>query len=207
MFKQHVNLLIWTLIFVNSYTNRVTYASLLRSTSRKIKSKVNVISQMRRPIFQYVKVLINHKMSYSVSLWYLCELILCWIDAPINIRSLIKWWLHFDVIDGSWFFSAWNLYHICHITNIFYRRMMQEEDEKPLNEKSQTYHFSISYNGCEICLLYPPAILALPKCLFKRWRLWIRDFICLRSCSRHCNWNCSILHKDEHKKMRNIRTC
>ena len=139
-------------------------------------------------------------MSYIVSLWYLCKLVLCWIEMPINIRSLIKWWLCFDVIDDIWFFSAWNLYYICHITNSFYRRMMHEEDERPPNEKSHAYHFSITYNGCYFCLLTPSAILALPKCLFKGWRLKFCGFICLRSCSRHCNWNWSALHKGEHKK-------
>ena len=119
---------------------------------------------------------------------------------PINIRSLIKWWLRFDVIDGSWFFSAWNLYYICHITNSFYRRMVRKEDERPPNEKSYAYHFSITYNGCDFCLLTPSAVLALPKGLFKGWLLKFRGFICLRSCSRHCNWNWSALHKDEHKK-------
>ena len=98
------------------------------------------------------------------------------------------------------FFSAWNLYHICHITNSFYRRMMHEEEERPPNEKSHAYHFSITYNGCDFCLLTPYAIHALPKCLFKGWRLKFRGFICLRSCSRHCNWNWSALHTDEHKK-------
>ena len=145
-------------------------------------------------------VLINHRMSYIVSLWYLCKLILCWIEMPVYIRSLIKWWLRFDVIDGSWFFSAWNLYHICHITNSFYRRMMHEEDERPPSEKSHAYHFSITYYGCDFCLLTPSASLALPKCLFKLWRLKFRGFICLRSCSRHCNWNWLTLNKDEHKK-------
>ena len=97
-------------------------------------------------------------------------------------------------------FSAWNLYHICHITNSFYRRMMHEEDERSPNEKSHAYHFSITYNGCDFCWLTPSAILALPKCLFKGWRLKCRGFICLRSCSRHCNWIWSALYKDEHKK-------
>ena len=119
---------------------------------------------------------------------------------PINIRSLIKWWLRFDVINGSWFFSAWNLYYICHITNSFYRRMVHKEDERPPNEKSHAYHFSIIYNGCDFCLLTPSTVLALPKVLFKGWRLKFRGFICLRSCSRHCNWNWSALHKDEHKE-------
>ena len=139
-------------------------------------------------------------MSYIVSLWYLCKLSLCWIGTLINIRSLIKWWLRFDVIDGSWFFSAWNLYHIRHITNSFYGRMMHEKEECPPNEKSHAYHFSITYNGCDFCLLTPSATLALPKCLFKRWRLKFRGFISLRSCSCHCNWNWLALHKDEHKK-------
>ena len=147
-------------------------------------------------------------MSYIVSLWYLCKLSLCWIGTPINIRSLIKWCLRFDVIDGSWFFfSAWKLYHICHITNVFYRRMMHEEDERPPHEKLHPYHFSITYNGCDFCLLTPSAILALPNCLFKGWRLKLRGFICLRSRSRHCNWNWSGPHKDEHKKMQNIKNC
>ena len=78
-------------------------------------------------------------------------------------------------------------------------RMMHEEDERPPNEKSHAYHFSITYNGCDFCLLTPSAILTLPKWLFKGWRLKFRGFICLRSCSRHCNWNWSALHKDEHK--------
>ena len=65
--------------------------------------------------------------------------------------------------------------------------MMHEEDERPPNEKSHAYHFSITYNGCDFCLLTPSAILALPKCLFKGCRLKFRGFICLRSCSRHCN--------------------
>ena len=97
-------------------------------------------------------------------------------------------------------FSTWNLYHTRHITNSFYRRMMHEEDEWPPNEKSHAYHFSITYNGCDFCLVTPSAILALPKCLLKGWRLKFRGFICLRSCSSHCNWNWSALHKDEHKK-------
>ena len=42
---------------------------------------------------------------------------------------------------------------------------MHEEDERPPNEKSHAYHFSITYNGCDFCLLTTPAILALPKCL------------------------------------------
>ena len=44
---------------------------------------------------------------------------------------------------------------------------MHEEDARPPNDKSHAHHFSIAYNGCDFCLLTPPAILALPKCLFK----------------------------------------
>ena len=65
--------------------------------------------------------------------------------------------------------------------------MMHEEDKRPPNEKSHAYHFSITYYGCDFCLLTHSASLALPKCLFKLWRLKFRGFICLRSCSRHCN--------------------
>ena len=70
---------------------------------------------------------------------------------------------------------------------IFYRRMMHKEDERLSNEKLHAYQFSITYNGCDFCLLTPSAISALSKCLFKGWRLKFRGFICLRSCSRHCN--------------------
>ena len=50
--------------------------------------------------------------------------------------------------------------------------MMHEEDETPPNKKSHAYHLSITYNGCEFWFLTPAtAILALPKCLFKGWRL------------------------------------
>ena len=40
-------------------------------------------------------------------------------------------------------FSAWNLYHICHTTNSFYRRMMHEEDVRPSNEKAYAYHLAL----------------------------------------------------------------
>ena len=40
---------------------------------------------------------------------------------------------------------------------------MHEEDERPPNEKSHAYHFSITYNGCDFGLLTPSAILALPR--------------------------------------------
>ena len=55
--------------------------------------------------------------------------------------------------------------HICHITNSFYRRMIREKDERPPNEKSHAYHFSVTYKGYDLRLLTPPAIIALPKCL------------------------------------------
>ena len=45
--------------------------------------------------------------------------------------------------------------------------MMHGEDVRPPNENTNDYHFSITYNGCDFCLLTPPAILALHKCLFK----------------------------------------
>ena len=45
---------------------------------------------------------------------------------------------------------------------------MHEKDERPPNEKARAYHFSITYNGCDFCLLTPPAILALSKCIFER---------------------------------------
>ena len=65
--------------------------------------------------------------------------------------------------------------------------MMHEEHEEPPNDKSHACHFSVTYKGCDFCLLTPSAIIALPKCLFIGWRLNFRGFICLRSCSRHCN--------------------
>ena len=49
--------------------------------------------------------------------------------------------------------------------------MMHEEDIRLPNETSHAYHFSDTYNGYEFGLLTPPAILALPICLFKGWRL------------------------------------
>ena len=85
--------------------------------------------------------------------------------------------------------------------------MMHEEDERPPNEKSHAYHFSITYNGCDFCLLTPSAILALPKCLFKGCRLKFRGFTCLRSCSviaLEIDWHCT---KMSTKNMRNIRNC
>ena len=46
---------------------------------------------------------------------------------------------------------------------------MNEEDERPPNGKSHAYHFSITYNECDFCLLTPPAILeALPGVLGNR---------------------------------------
>ena len=38
---------------------------------------------------------------------------------------------------------------------------MHEKDERPPNKKLNAYHFSITYNGCEFCLVTPPAILVL----------------------------------------------
>ena len=64
---------------------------------------------------------------------------------------------------------------------------MHEEDKRPPNEKSHAYHFSITCNGCDFCLLTHPAILALSKRIFKGWHLQIRGFFCLRSCFRHRN--------------------
>ena len=40
---------------------------------------------------------------------------------------------------------------------------MHEEDERPPNEKSHAYHFSITYNGCDFCLLTPPAMRVSPN--------------------------------------------
>ena len=146
-------------------------------------------------------------MSYIASLWYLCKLSLCWIGTPINIRSLIKWWQRFDVIDGSWFRSAWNLYHTCHITNTFYRHMMHVEDERPPNGKSHAYHFSIAYNGCDFCLLTPSAIFALPNAYLKDgvWNFVVSFaldpvLVIATEIDRHCT-------KMSTKKMRNTRNC
>ena len=81
---------------------------------------------------------------------------------------------------------------------------MHEEDERPPNEKSHAYHLRITYNGCDF-FTDPPAILALPKCLFKGWRL------------KFCGFNCEdpvlviAIETDRHcttmrtKMMRNIR--
>ena len=44
---------------------------------------------------------------------------------------------------------------------------MYEEDERPPNEKSHAYHFSITYNGCEFCLLAPPEFLLSPNAYLK----------------------------------------
>ena len=41
--------------------------------------------------------------------------------------------------------------------------MMHEEGERPPNEKSHAYHFSITYYGCDFCLLTPSAIIAPQK--------------------------------------------
>ena len=34
---------------------------------------------------------------------------------------------------------------------------------RPPIKISTAYHFNITYNGCEFCLLTPPAILDLPQ--------------------------------------------
>ena len=44
---------------------------------------------------------------------------------------------------------------------------MHEEDERPPNEKSHAYHFSITYNGCGFRLLAPSEILALSNAYLK----------------------------------------
>ena len=143
-------------------------SSRLQSTSRKIKSNVTVISQMRRTILQEVKVLFNHKISYILNLWYLCNWF--FVEFKHQLKMMTAFWRHWWQL----IFSAWNFYHICQMTNSIYRRMVHAEDEIPPNIKSHAYHFSITYNGCELFLLTPPpppAIVALPKCIFKGLRL------------------------------------
>ena len=76
------------------------------------------------------------------------------------------------------FFSMKSLSHLSH-NHDFYMRMMHKEDERPQNDKSHACHYSITYNGCDFCLLTSSAIIALPKCLFKGWRLKFRGFIYL----------------------------
>ena len=44
---------------------------------------------------------------------------------------------------------------------------MHEKGERPPNEKSHNNHLSITYNGCDCCLLTPFAILALPNAYLK----------------------------------------
>ena len=58
----------------------------------------------------------------------------------------------------------------------------------------------ITYYQCEFCLLTPFAIVALPKCVFKGWRLLIRVFICLKSFSCHCDCNYSMVFQGEPKR-------
>ena len=48
---------------------------------------------------------------------------------------------------------------------------MHDEDGRLPNENLHGYRFCITYNGCDFYLLTHSAILALPKCLFKGWRL------------------------------------
>ena len=45
--------------------------------------------------------------------------------------------------------------------------MIHEEDVRPPNEKAHSYNFSITNNGCEFCLLTPPAIPARPNAYLK----------------------------------------
>ena len=44
---------------------------------------------------------------------------------------------------------------------------MHEDHVRPPHEKSHANRFSITYTGCEFCLLTPPAILALPSAYLK----------------------------------------
>ena len=44
---------------------------------------------------------------------------------------------------------------------------MHEVDVRPPNEKSRAYHLNIAHYGYEICLLTPPAILALRNVYLK----------------------------------------
>ena len=46
---------------------------------------------------------------------------------------------------------------------------MHEEDVRPPSEKSHAYHLALF--TADVVLLTDPAILALPKCLSKGWRL------------------------------------
>ena len=136
---------------------------------------------MYRTISRQLKVLINHVINYIVSLCHLCKLSHCWIGTSINIRSVIKWWLRFDVIDGSWFFSAWNLYHSCHTTNSFYRRMMHEEDVRPPHMLIMS--FLLTDPSCNSCSPQLPIErmasvnmwLHLPKILFSSLHLKLFD--------------------------------
>ena len=49
---------------------------------------------------------------------------------------------------------------------------MHEEDVRPPHDKSHANHFRITSNGCEFCLLTPPAILALPNA-------YLNDVVCI----------------------------
>ena len=44
---------------------------------------------------------------------------------------------------------------------------MHEEDERPPNEQSHAYHFSITYNGCDFCLLTLLQYLLSPNAYLK----------------------------------------
>ena len=78
--------------------------------------------------------------------------------------------------------------------------MLNEEDERPPNEKSHTYHFSITYNGCEFCLLILLQFLLSTN-------VYLKDGVCKFVVSFAYDpvlvieiEKCSILHKDEHKR-------
>ena len=54
----------------------------------------------------------------------------------------------------------------------------------------------------DVIFAYWPLLqfLLSPNAYLKDSVVKFRGFICLRSCSRHCNWKWSALHNDEHKK-------
>ena len=39
-------------------------------------------------------------------------------------------------------------------------------DKRDQNKNTHDFHFRITLNGCEFCLLTPSAVVALPICLF-----------------------------------------
>ena len=58
---------------------------------------------------------------------------------------------------------------------------MNEEDERPPDQKLHVYHSSITYNGCGFCLLTPPAILILSKCIFEPRHEISNNVVCATS--------------------------